>query len=108
MDPNGDVSACGSQQLVAPKAFFSVLAYDSAAARQSGATMVSGPDGRLVSFSSTALPHQAGATLSAHLDGGWAAWTGGRKGTHNNSTGYASISFPQAMPRLTTPSARVT
>jgi hypothetical protein len=78
MDPDGDVSACGSHRPLAPKAF----AHDSAAARQSGATMVSGPDGRLVSFSSAALPHQTRAALSA--------WTGGYKGTHNNSTSCAS------------------
>ena len=45
-------------------------------------SMVSGPDGRLVSFSSAALPHQTRAALSA--------WTGGREGTHNNSTSCAS------------------
>ena len=44
--------------------------------------MVSGPDGRLVSFSSAALPHQTRAALSA--------WTGGRECTHNNSTSCAS------------------
>ena len=96
MDPDKDVRwdpnvlTYRPQQPVALKAIFSRLAPNPATARQSGMTIVSRPDGQLATFSLAALPYQVHPIPSSYSDGRQAAWTGKRKDTHNNTTGYTS------------------
>ena len=63
IDPNRGASACGFQQHVASKVFFSHLTHSPTTVRQLDVTMTSGPDGQFFSFSwlpsrTKPTPHQ--------------------------------------------------